>query len=154
MVVMKPPVFVRTLTSEERQQLQAGLRSKEAFVLKRCHILLASAQGQTVPQIAQSFGYAPNSIRHVLHAFNDEGLAALTRKSNRPQSTPPPKRCSMPRNPSNCATSWSRVGAEPARLWQSWQSWQSAPHRDAALVSPSRPGAGAHRTHKRTLDLR
>jgi transposase len=89
MVVMKPPIFVRTLTPQEHQQLKAGLRSQEAFVLKRCQILLASAQGQTVLQVAQSFGYAPNTIRHVLHAFNREGLAALTRKSNRPKSTQP-----------------------------------------------------------------
>jgi transposase len=89
MVVMKPPIFVHTLTPQERQQLAAGLRSKEAFVLKRCQILLASAQGQSVLQIAQSFGYVPNSIRHVLHAFNDQGLAALTRKSNRPKSAQP-----------------------------------------------------------------
>lgn len=89
MVVMKPPVFVRTLTPEERNQLEAGLRSAHAFVLKRCQILLASAGGQTVPQITESFNYAPNSIRHVLHAFNHEGLAALTRKSNRPKSAQP-----------------------------------------------------------------
>ena len=89
MVMMKPPIFVRTLTPQERQQLAAGLRSKEAFVLKRCQILLTSAQGQSVLQIAQSFGYAPNSIRHVLHAFNDEGVTALTRKSNRPKSAQP-----------------------------------------------------------------
>ncbi len=89
MVVMKPPIFVRTLTPEEHQRLEVGLRSTHAFVLKRCQILLASARGQTVPQIASTFGYAPNNIRHVLHAFNQEGLAALTRKSNRPKSAQP-----------------------------------------------------------------
>jgi transposase len=86
---MKPLLFVRSLTSEERQHLEAGLRSQEAFVLKRCQMLLSNAEGKTVPQIAAAFGYAPESIRHVLHAFNQEGVAALTRKSNRPKSAKP-----------------------------------------------------------------
>jgi transposase len=88
MVVMKPPIFVRPLTSEERERLQAGLRSPEAFVLKRSQILLASAEGRSVPQIQAAFGYAPQSIRQVLHAFNREGVAALSRKSNRPRTGP------------------------------------------------------------------
>ena len=86
---MKPLLFVRSLTDEERQRLEAGLRSQDAFVLKRCQVLLASAEGKTVPQIAQTFGYALESIRHVLHAFNQEGMEALTRKSNRPKSAQP-----------------------------------------------------------------
>ena len=86
---MKPLLFVRPLTSEERQCLEAARRSQEAFVLKRCQVLLASASGKSVPQITQSFGYAPESIRHILHAFNQQGLQVLTRKSNRPKSAKP-----------------------------------------------------------------
>jgi hypothetical protein len=41
---MEPPVFVRPLTAEERQRLHAGPQSREAFTLRRCQILLASAQ--------------------------------------------------------------------------------------------------------------
>lgn len=86
---MKPPIFIRSLTTQEQHQLRTGLRSKEAFTLKRCQILLASAQGQTVPQIAASLGYQANNVRHIIHAFNQEGLAALTQKSRRPKSTQP-----------------------------------------------------------------
>ena len=39
---MNNPVFAREITYEERQQLEAGLRSKSAFTLKRCQILLAN----------------------------------------------------------------------------------------------------------------
>lgn len=38
---MKARIFVRELTPEERQALEAGLRSSEAFVLRRSQILLA-----------------------------------------------------------------------------------------------------------------
>lgn len=40
---MKPPIFVRPLSDAERETLKAGLRSPDAFVLRRCQILLASA---------------------------------------------------------------------------------------------------------------
>ena len=43
---MLRPIFVRPLTDAERQQVEAGLRSSEAFVLRRCQILLASARGE------------------------------------------------------------------------------------------------------------
>jgi transposase len=88
MMVMKPPVFVRALTDMERERLQTGLRSSKVFVLKRSQILLASAQSKTVPQIQAAFGYAPQTIRQVLHAFNREGMAALSKRSNRPHSGP------------------------------------------------------------------
>ncbi len=49
---MRPPIFVRTLTDDERQALEQGLRSKDAFVLRRCQILLASARGERAPRSA------------------------------------------------------------------------------------------------------
>ena len=43
---MKRPIFVRPLTDAERKTLEAGLLSPDAFTLRRCQILLASADGQ------------------------------------------------------------------------------------------------------------
>jgi len=40
---MKAPIFIRPLTEDERTRIQKGLRSSNAFVLRRCQILLASA---------------------------------------------------------------------------------------------------------------
>jgi hypothetical protein len=42
---MKRPIFVRPLSDAERKTLEAGLRSSDAFVLRRCQILLASSRG-------------------------------------------------------------------------------------------------------------
>ena len=47
------PLRVRELSDPERQTLQAGLRSSDGFTVRRCHILLASARGDTAPVIAQ-----------------------------------------------------------------------------------------------------
>jgi transposase len=83
---MEPPLFVRPLTAEERQQLRAGLHSRDAFTLRRCQILLASAQGQRPAQIAAALGCARQTVRNTLHAFEREGLDCLARQSTRPKS--------------------------------------------------------------------
>src|ERR1700730_3817217 len=86
---MQTPIFVRPLTAAERQQLQAGLRSAEAFTLRRCQILLASAAGQTPPLIARHLGCTPPSVRNANHAFHAESLACRKEKSSRPKSARP-----------------------------------------------------------------
>jgi transposase len=84
---MRKPVYVRKLTDEERQQLKLGRRASEAFVLRRCQILLASARGQRVPVIAEAVGCDEETVRNVIKAFNTEGLAVLKRRSTRPHRT-------------------------------------------------------------------
>jgi transposase len=81
---MKPPVFVRPLTDAERAQVATGLRSSEAFVLRRSQILLASAQGESAPQIARQLGCDDQTVRNAITAFNTQGLAALRKGSSRP----------------------------------------------------------------------
>jgi hypothetical protein len=81
---MKPPIFVRELSKKERERLQAGLRSKDAFVMRRCQILLASARGESSPKIARSLGCASQTARNAIRAFNERGIDALTPGSSRP----------------------------------------------------------------------
>jgi transposase len=83
---MEAPLFVRPLTAEECQQLRAGLHSRDAFTLRRCQILLASAQGQRPAQIAAALGCASQTVRNTLHAFEQQGPACLRRGSSRPHS--------------------------------------------------------------------
>src|SRR5918997_2907179 len=86
---MKPPIFVRELTPEERKQLQAGLRSPEAFVLRRCQILLASARGEHAPKIAVALGCSRQTVLDAIHDFNQRGLDALVAGSSRPHTIHP-----------------------------------------------------------------
>lgn len=83
---MKPPIFVRPLTDEERAALEAGLRSADAFVLRRCQILLASARRQPPLAIARALGCDDQTVRNAIHAFNQRGTAALQRRSSRPHT--------------------------------------------------------------------
>ena len=82
---MKPPIFVRGLSEKECERLEAGLRSKDSFVLRRCQILLASARGLSPPKIAWSLGCGSQTARNAIHAFNKRGLDALTPGSPRPR---------------------------------------------------------------------
>jgi transposase len=87
---MRPiTTFVRPLTTAEQQQLRAGLRSADAFTLRRCQVLLASAAGQSPALIARNLGCTAASVRNVIHAFGAEGLACLKEKSSRPHSARP-----------------------------------------------------------------
>ena len=71
---MKPPLYIRHVTDDERAALEAGLRSHEAFTVRRCQILLASAERQTPSEIAKTLRCAPQTVRNVLHAFDARGL--------------------------------------------------------------------------------
>lgn len=80
---MKPPLYVRPLSDAERDALKAGLRSSDAFTLRRSQILLASARGDTPPTIARQLGCASQTVRNTIRAFNHRGLAALQERSHR-----------------------------------------------------------------------
>ena len=82
---MKPPIFVRTLAKEERDALEAGLRSSDAFVLRRCQILLASARRERAPRIAENLGCGSQTVRNAIHGFYERGLGALRAGSSRPK---------------------------------------------------------------------
>jgi transposase len=81
-------MFIRPLTESERETLTAGLRSPDAFVLRRCQIVVASARGEHVPAIARSLGCSDQCVRNALQAFSAYGAAALAKRSTRPRTAP------------------------------------------------------------------
>jgi transposase len=84
---MRPPIFVRPLTGSERDRLEAGLRSQDVYILRRCQILLASARGEWVPRIAEVLGCDDQTVRNVIREFERDGLnACLTPGSTRPHT--------------------------------------------------------------------
>jgi len=87
---MRKPIFVRPLSDDERQSLEEGLRSSDAFVLRRCQILLASYRGEHASRIARALGCNSQSVRNAIHAFNEGGFQqALSKGSSRPHTTHP-----------------------------------------------------------------
>jgi Winged helix-turn helix len=108
---------VRPLTDAERQALEAGRRSADAFRLRRRQILRASARGEQVPRIAHALGCDPQTVRTAIQACTADGRAALTPGS--PRADPShrafaaadaeQRRGLLPQSP-------RRVG-NPTRLW-------------------------------------
>lgn len=70
-------LFIRPLTEEEQRQLVAGLEAERGFTRRRCQILLASAEGRTVPDIAVHSGCNKTTVWEAIHAFNRRGMACL-----------------------------------------------------------------------------
>src|SRR5215212_1301510 len=99
---MREPIFVRTLSENEREALEAGLRSSDAFVLRRCQILLASDRGENAYQIARSLGCNPQRRRATLSTALRKGVYR-GRLGKVPPGPTPSIGPSTPKEPSACA---------------------------------------------------
>lgn len=86
---MSSPLFVRKLSRLERKALKKGLRASDAFSVRRCQILLASAQRKTPSQIADTLGCVSQTVRNVIHDFETRGLACLVKGENVPLTVEP-----------------------------------------------------------------
>jgi transposase len=86
---MRLPLLVRPLTDAEHESLKAGLRSSDAFTVRRCQVLLASARGERPAAIATSLGCTDQTVRNAIHAFRHQGVACLTKGSSRAHQTYP-----------------------------------------------------------------
>ena len=116
---MRPPIFVRPLTDAEGQTLAAGLRSADAFVLRRCHILLASSPWRTSAAHRGAAG---------LRRPDRAGCAACLqrawprRAAERLLASPPSSATGIlgPNKPSSCERSYTispREFGHPTSLW-------------------------------------
>ncbi|MEV7981845.1 IS630 family transposase [Streptomyces sp. NPDC086519] len=74
---MAEPVRVRRLTDQEGQRLRQIVRrgSTSSVRYRRAMMLLASAGGNRVPVIAQLVQADEDTVREVIHRFNEIGLA-------------------------------------------------------------------------------
>src|SRR5437667_11563710 len=83
---MQTPLFVRPLMADERATVETGLRSSSAFTVRRCQVLLASAEGQSTTTIADDLRCTDEAVWHAIHAVHDGGLAVLQPLSSRPHT--------------------------------------------------------------------
>lgn len=79
-------LYVRDLKPEEREALEKGLKSASSFTVRRCQMLLDSAEGYKTWEIAERLRCSRETVRTVIHAFDEQGLACLEKKSSRPHS--------------------------------------------------------------------
>jgi transposase len=86
---MAEPVRARRLTDQEGRRLQQIVRRGKhgSIRVRRAMIIMASASGTPVPAIARLVAADEDTVRDVVHAFNQKGLAALdpNRAGGRPR---------------------------------------------------------------------
>lgn len=83
---MEAPIYVKGISEKQHKKLGEGLRSKDAFVMRRCQIILASGRGEKASEIAKNLGCSGGTVRNTINAFNREGLECLKEKSSRPKT--------------------------------------------------------------------
>ena len=81
-------MYIRDVTPEEQQAIEAGLRAPTSFTLRRCQILRASQRGLHAQQIADQLSCDDQTVRNAITAFNQHGLAALHARSSAPHRRP------------------------------------------------------------------
>lgn len=75
-------IYARKPSKEERQELENGLKSSVGATVRRCQIILMSAdERKTAREISERIGQSDQQIRKVLHAFNETGTSCLKLKS-------------------------------------------------------------------------
>jgi Winged helix-turn helix len=115
---MAEPVRARRLTDAEGQTLQRIVRrgKHDSIRVRRALIIMASASGTTVPAIAGLVQADEDTVRGVIHAFNQVGLHALDPRwaGGRPARSALTTSGSSSRRPPRARRSWaarSRTGA-------------------------------------------
>lgn len=81
---MGQPIFVRRISAKQQKKLETGLRSREAYIMRRCQIILASARGERASERARKCGCSEGTVRNTINGFNQNGLEGLKKKSSRP----------------------------------------------------------------------
>ena len=76
---MSEPVRARRLSQDEGRRLQQVVRRGKggSVRVRRATMIMASAAGTPVPAIARLVAADEDTVRDVIHAFNERGLAAL-----------------------------------------------------------------------------
>lgn len=142
---MKAPLFVRPLTSAERQRLQAGLRCRNAFTVRRSQILLGSAAGKRPARLARELGCTPGTVRNAIHAFHSQGVACLS-----PQP-PGPRQKAPLLDATACQRLRALLHESPRRFGVPQSTWTLHRAAEVALAEGLTPHLVSHETVRLAL---
>jgi len=74
-------LFVRDIGNAEGRRLQRLVRgSRDRIKVRRAQVILASAQGSKVPDIARRLYFSAAHVRTIIKSFNADGFDALAPK--------------------------------------------------------------------------
>src|SRR5882724_4858330 len=125
---MFQPLFVRSLTPDEREGLKQYSKSSNKEEGIRACVILASAEGKTAVQISSTIGSHPSNIKKWIRKFNADGLEGISAKKRGPQGGPRPKFTS-----SQIEGMLSLAGTEPAEAGYGFKEWTPQKLATAAM---------------------
>ena len=70
-------LYVRELDPNEKERLRRWTNSREQELEHRARVVLLSADGYRIPEIAEILGSHPANLRKWIHRFNQQGCAGL-----------------------------------------------------------------------------
>lgn len=74
-------IYARDFKRQEGIKIQRILRhGKNAIHVRRCQVILSSAQGMKVPEIAGTYFLSEDHIRRLIRQFNKDGLESMKPK--------------------------------------------------------------------------
>lgn len=74
---MSAPIFVRSLRMEEIAEINRAAESSNDRTARRARILLLSSDGKRSTEIASEVGCTTQTVRNVIHDFEEEGSESL-----------------------------------------------------------------------------
>ena len=134
---MKTPIFIRPLTEDEQHQIQAGLRSSDAFVLRRCQILTGIRAWGTSPSYC-----APIRLRRPNRAQCDPRLQCDGARRCCKKALRVPIDCARPSRRTELERLQRPAASQPARLWPGAQRagpWTWLPRSASSKASSPAP---------------
>src|SRR5260370_40874512 len=87
---MFQPLFVRSLTEDEKKQLALRARSLNKEEARRAGVVLLSSEGKTASDIARWLGFNPSNVKKWVRKFNDGGLPGIVVRKRGPREGPRP----------------------------------------------------------------
>ena len=143
-------VRIGPLSDEQRQALEQVRRRAVGRVSQRAHMVLLSARGYTVEQIAEIFGVGEDVVRKWLHRYERQGPLGPGRPSSAgqaPRGPPGPGTSWMRRRATRRATTgWCRAAGRSGCWRRSWlpaSAWSCRPRvSDATCTRPAGAGHG------------
>ncbi|MFL6278357.1 MAG: sigma 54-interacting transcriptional regulator [Blastocatellia bacterium] len=88
---MFQPLYVRSLSADEIEMLQARRQSASREEAMRAQAILLSSEGLTASEVSQQLGAHPTNIKKWLRRFNEAGLEGIAVKKRGPQGGPRPR---------------------------------------------------------------
>lgn len=76
--------YIRALIDEEIKALEAGMKSNKGYQFQhRCHAILLSNKGYSVPQLVETFGVQTNTIYTWFDRYENGGIENLENQPGR-----------------------------------------------------------------------